>query len=200
MTEKLPPLVGLYSPAPASGKTTLAQHLYPYGWKTLKFAGPLKGMLVELLVRAGVDDKTILRMLDGDLKETPHPALAGRTPRYALQTLGTEWGRDMMAPDFWVRQFLIAQDTARHIGMAVVCDDMRFPNEAQAIKDAGGLLVKIIRPDAETHSTHASEGGLDGWAFDLVLYNTKSTAKEWGALAADDISEFTGYIWRENTR
>jgi hypothetical protein len=157
-------------------------------------------MLVELLLRAGVEDRDILRMLDGDLKEQPHPALAGRTPRYALQTLGTGWGRELMATDFWVRQFLIAQDTARHLGMAVVCDDMRFANEAQAIKDAGGILVKVIRPGVETHGPHASEGGLNSLTFDLVLYNTKSTAKEWGAVAADEISNVTGYVWRQNIR
>ena len=32
--------------------------------------------------------------IEGALKEVPCELLGGKTPRYAMQTLGTEWGRD----------------------------------------------------------------------------------------------------------
>jgi hypothetical protein len=48
---------------------------------------------------------------------------------------------------------------------------MRFPNEAEAIRDAGGVLVRITRPGVASPVRHASEGGLDGWRFDLDLVN-----------------------------
>jgi hypothetical protein len=69
-----------------SGKSTLADILAcEHGFTVVKFAGPLKAMLRAL----GLDEREI----EGDLKEQPCQLLAGHTPRRAMQTLGTEWGR-----------------------------------------------------------------------------------------------------------
>lgn len=70
-------------------------------------------------------------------------------------------------------------------------DDMRFPNEADAIKARGGFLVKIIRPDMPgLLETHVSEAGLDyrtDW--DLVVVNQASSPTEfvttWAPLVLD---------------
>ena len=47
-------------------------------------------MLRKLLACQGADAEMIRRMIDGDLKEAPTPLLEGRTPRHAMQTLGTD--------------------------------------------------------------------------------------------------------------
>ena len=50
-----------------------------------------------------------------------------------MRTLGLDWGRDCLAPDFWLGvwrhkvQDLLARDKR------VVVDDMRFPNELQSV-------------------------------------------------------------------
>jgi hypothetical protein len=57
------------------------------------------------------------------------------TPRFALQQLGTEWGRSMY-PDIWVDfAFRIVEVS----GVAVI-PDVRFPNEVAKIKAAGGRI------------------------------------------------------------
>ena len=84
------PLIGLYSPAPGSGKSTLAAAMFGHGWRVVKFAAPLKAMVAALLSKAGESTDVIERALEGDLKAQPMEALAGRSPRYTMQTLGTE--------------------------------------------------------------------------------------------------------------
>lgn len=185
----LAPLVGLYSPAPGSGKTTLAAAMHGLGWRTVKFAGPLKAMLRAMLAEVGEDAAAIERMVEGDLKETPAPALAGRTPRHAMQTLGTEWGRECVAPDLWVRLFLRSAFLLRERGIPVVCDDMRFANEAATIRQAGGLLVKLVRPGAAGRpGGHASEGALCGLGFDLTVTNDHASAAALGRAEAPRVS------------
>jgi hypothetical protein len=63
----------------------------------IKFAEPLKAMLDTYLSYARASMRThIERMIDGDLKEWRPAVFGGRSARYAMQTLGTEWGRQMM--------------------------------------------------------------------------------------------------------
>jgi hypothetical protein len=133
-----------------SGKSTMADILAcEHGFTVVKFAGPLKDMLRVL----GLGDREI----EGDLKEQPCQLLAGHTPRRAMQTLGTEWGRDLFGQDFWVG---IAMHKVRAVldqGGRAVIDDCRFPNEVAAIKAAGGVVVRIVRPGVGPVNAHASE-------------------------------------------
>ena len=77
------------------GKSTVADYLVKkHGFTLIKFAGPLKAMMRAL----GLGEREI----EGDLKEKPCGLLAGRTPREAMQTLGTEWGRQHFGQNFWV--------------------------------------------------------------------------------------------------
>ena len=184
------PLIGLYSPAPGSGKSTLAAAMAGHGWRVVKFAAPLKAMVAALLREAGEGDDVIARALEGDLKSQPLEALAGRTPRYTMQTLGTEWGRGAMASDIWVRLAIMRANRLRAAGVAVIVDDMRFENEAQAIRDAGGKLVRITRPDAAQLAGHASEGGLDDWRFDMEVANAQASGLAFGLHWASPVSAF----------
>lgn len=130
-----------------SGKSTAARYLVRnYGFERVRFAGPLKAMMAAL----GLNEEEI----DGGLKEVPCELLGGTTPRFAMQTLGTEWGRELIASDLWTRAWI--NQAERH--PAVVCDDVRFPNERELIKSLGGTLIRI---DAEVPGAapvqHASE-------------------------------------------
>ena len=83
-------LIGLCG-LPRNGKGTVAEHLRDaHGFKHTKFTGPLKAMLDVFLASAGVDFETRERMIEGDLKETPQPFMGNKTPRWAMQSLGTE--------------------------------------------------------------------------------------------------------------
>ena len=153
----LPRLIGLIG-RKGAGKDTAAETLTARGYGNVKFAGALKDMIRTLLAYQGLDADMIERMVEGDLKEVPTEYLAGRTPRHAMQTLGTEWGRDLIDSDFWVKS---AIRRAEGVGHAVVTD-VRFPNEMAAIHDAGGVCIGIsadwIKP---TEGEHESEALID---------------------------------------
>jgi hypothetical protein len=173
-------LIGLYSPSAGSGKSTLAHALTGHGYVVERFASPLKAMLAALLSHMGVSEFKIDTMVDGEDKEIPSPYLAGLSPRHALRTLGTEWGRGHISENFWRDAAMTRAEMQAAQGRKVVFDDMRFPNEAEAIRQRGGLLIKIVRPGlAPQRGQHASEGGLDDWPFDAVIENTSHSAIAW---------------------
>ncbi|HYA07751.1 MAG TPA: deoxynucleotide monophosphate kinase [Xanthobacteraceae bacterium] len=119
-----------------SGKSTAAKYLETRGYVQTSFAAPLRKMLKAI----GLSDKE----LSGALKETPCAKLSGRSPREAMQMLGTEWGR-ALHPNFWVNRW---RDTASDIldqdGFGVVVDDCRFPNEAETVRALGGFVIEIL--------------------------------------------------------
>ncbi len=139
-------IIGLLGRA-QSGKSSVARHLVQARqFKLVPFAGPLKSMLMEL----GLTEEQVY----GATKEIPDPLLCGQTPRHAMRTLGTEWGRQLIGQDIWVNAWEHKARKYPH----VVCDDVRFPNEVTRIKELGGLIIRIRRPAAETEdATHESE-------------------------------------------
>ncbi|HRF08476.1 MAG TPA: deoxynucleotide monophosphate kinase [Xanthobacteraceae bacterium] len=133
-----------------SGKTTAQKRLQEaFGFSRVRFAGPLKDMMRAL----GLSEAEI----DGDLKEKPCALLGGKSPRYAMQTIGTEWGRGLIDSDLWINAWRRAVTAANAI--CVVADDCRFPNEAAAIRALGGKIVRITGRAGDTSAAaHASEG------------------------------------------
>ena len=149
----LPPLLVLTGAAGA-GKSAVAHELVRrYGARVVKFASPLKAMLRAI----GLADAHI----EGELKEQPCDLLGGRTPRHAMQTLGTEWGRGLIHPDVWIDAwtrevlFVLAE------GGCVIVDDCRFANELDAALAMGGYVLRLER-DGAGGGDHASETGLAG--------------------------------------
>lgn len=141
-------IVGITGRAGA-GKDTASEGLRRLGFRTMRFSDALKDGLAAML---GVPRS---RIEDWPGKEEVLPGV-GYTPRYLMQTLGTEWGRDTIHPDLWVRITM-----ARAAGIPrVVIPDVRFDNEAQAIVDRGGLVIRVWRNGTEPGPAHASEAGV----------------------------------------
>jgi hypothetical protein len=152
-----------------SGKDTAAEALIEDGHARFSFATPIKLMLRAFLVYRKCPEDLIERMLEGDLKEVPSPYLNGKTPRHAMQTLGTEWGRSLISPDIWVDTMIeVANDTDQ-----VVCSDVRFPNEVVRLQTAGGLVVRIHRPNrpVSEFDNHPSETQIDDLEVDIDVAN-----------------------------
>lgn len=156
-------LVGIAGKA-GSGKSTAAQVLMDAGWKRIKFADPLKNMLRAL----GLSEDHI----EGDLKTVPCDMLGGRTPRHAMQTLGTEWGRNLIAPTLWIDAARSDIKAALSAGHRVVVDDLRFDNEADTIRALGGVVLGLERAGVGAGG-HCSEAGVTA---DMVYYNDASEA------------------------
>lgn len=93
------------------------------------------------------------------------------TAREVLQYIGTDVFRKMQH-DVWA-DATIRQIIDEKLPLALIAD-CRFPNEVEAIKNAGGLIVKLNRN--LYNSNHASEKALDAdvydhSVFDLVIDN-----------------------------
>lgn len=113
----------------------------------------------------GLGDITLQRLIDTLFDWLKVVAPRHDTPvtaRRIMQTLGTEWGRQMLREDIWTT--IAYERSAFHINgeARVVIDDMRFANELDTVRRLGGLPVRIVRPSAQvTGGAHASEGELD---------------------------------------
>ena len=108
------------------------------------------------------------------------------TPRKLLQLLGTECGREILHPNIWVNALFADYSDRQFRGSTYesqiskwIITDCRFPNEAQAIVDRGGIVIRVNRYDEngmpyKTLNNHPSETSLDNYEFDHVINNNGS--------------------------
>lgn len=149
-----PQVIGLCGRA-GVGKDIAADFLVSLHYNKSAFARPLKEALNVMF------GWTMAQWDDREWKETTQPDI-GRSPRYLAQTLGTEWGRDLVHSQLWIK---LAQ---RQLKRPAVFPDVRFENEAKFIHDNDGILIRIDR-DVEAVNIHSSEGIL--LPFDHVINN-----------------------------
>lgn len=94
------------------------------------------------------------------------------TIRQVLQFVGTDLFRDRLHPDTWTQALMRRYTPESNWVIA----DVRFPNEAAAIKKAGGILVRIER-ETGYYDYHESEKALDDYKFDYVIQNNGTEAE-----------------------
>lgn len=182
-------IVGLAGPI-GSGKT-LAASMVP-GAHHIQWADPIyRGLAAMLDI-----DEEILR--DRAQKETGIPAGGFElVPRQLLRTLGTEWGRELVHPDLWVRLTMLRIDRLwRSIGAETfaICGT-RFPNEVAAIRDRGGEVWWIDRPGLGCGS-HKSDHQIGPDDCDAVIHND-GTVEE---LRRRVLAAWTAYAGRSACR
>lgn len=193
-----------------SGKNTVA--------KILQRQHP--GVCVELGLADPIKDAAALWFdLEHPLPDEKREVIDERwnmTPRQIWQLLGTEVGRNLH-PDVWLRFGLrraaqLLEPRIRRVrddetaalgttrGQSFVVDqpsvaiitDVRFPNEATAIRDAGGIIWTIFQPAEMTPvNQHLSEQGLP---YDLVDYFLENK----GSL--EDLESTVASAWRTTVR
>jgi len=98
----------------------------------------------------GTHNKRLAEIIDQygwDVAKVEHPEI-----RNLLQRLGTDGGRKHLGEDIWVRTALDNQQVER-----LVVPDVRFPDEAEAIKERGGFIVRITREGYGAINGHISE-------------------------------------------
>jgi hypothetical protein len=153
-------IIGFTGPA-RSGKDTAADCIIKVRTYVQKysFAQPLKDMLSSL----GLTQDE----LHGDLKEIPLTRLGlDKSPRQLMQTLGTEWGRNCVDKDLWLKLAKNKMGESR-----LVIPDVRFENEAAFVREHG-ILIHVDRPDNVMVNKHESENGISFEEGDMNLLNS----------------------------
>lgn len=156
-----------------SGKDTVGAYLVEHhGYQRVSFADPMREALYALNPFIDVDgwDVSVREAVDAfgweKLKTKSF------TIRPLMQRLGTEVGRNMFGTDFWVD---LAMSRIPD-GSKVVFTDVRFPNEAEAVKAVGGQVWRITRPGLTAANNHPSETAVDDYQFDKFIDNSSSLA------------------------
>jgi hypothetical protein len=161
-----------------SGKDTAGAYLMErYGFVRASFAAPLKDSAAALfdvpveVWESAKNDPTARVILDyGNWTKS-------MTVREMLQRYGTEAHRGVFGEDFWTKQLLDGLVSSGVLDTEnVVITDMRFLNETQATKDAGGFTVLIDRPATDDGDTHASEVLPPDDLIDFTVENDSSIA------------------------
>ena len=155
-----------------SGKDTIADYLTTFhGFKRLSFAASLKDAVAavfnwdrERLEGTTKSSREWREQVDHWWAERlgiPH-----LTPRWILQHWGTEVCRNAFHTDVWVAS---VENKLRTSTDNIVITDCRFYNEVSAIKNAGGITIRVERgpnPEWYLHAINFNKGenGNLGWA------------------------------------
>jgi hypothetical protein len=163
-------------------------------WRIKKFSGALK-KVASILTGISVDKFEDQEFKDSHLGpewylevETPTDLVSNdvkfmkmMSVRELLQKLGTDAIRNGLHPNAWVNAAMANYKPSIYgydgNGSPVaelphwIFTDCRFPNEAQAIKDKGGVIIRIDRPGVGPVNDHPSETALDNWDFDYKIAN-----------------------------
>ena len=131
-------------------KNQLQEHLL---WENMP--GVFYGCQETLLCYEGLDIT----------KHEPGPM----TAREFMQFLGTDVMRRMYEP-IWVNS-CIKKIQQEQSGLAIIAD-VRFPNEAKGIEEAGGTVLRIKRNTKK--DDHISESSLDNYTFTNYIENNSS--------------------------
>jgi len=164
------------------GKDTVAEYLETqHSFNRESFAGTLKdavsavfGWDRELLEGKTVESREWREQIDQWWADKLN--MANLTPRLVLQLWGTEVGRKGFHNDIWVTSL---ENKLRNINTNIVISDCRFPNEFTAIKNSGGIIVRVKRglePEWQQYVTGALAGNIDDI---LMLTHSGVHESEW---------------------
>lgn len=163
-------IIGLSGYATA-GKDALGRFLVDdHGYVRYSFADVLRECLyalnpvVDLMGGGFIRVRQIVDAIGWDRAKTENDEI-----RRLLQALGTEVGRNILGENLWVDA--VFRKIEANGDKLVVITDVRFPNEAHAVKDHGGYVVRIQRPGVTAINDHPSETSLDDWDFDYRVSN-----------------------------
>lgn len=140
-------IIGFVSPK-QYGKTTACNILKKYWGDDVTQINFKDGLVNELKQNFPDLLSEIGKVHDPATLFTEKPPLI----RALMQNYGTEVRRNDNE-NYWVDKWKNTKVDTPHI----IVDDVRFLNEAQAIKDSGGILIRLNRHDMTSADTHLSE-------------------------------------------
>lgn len=173
-----------------TGKDTLANslilsaHEYRPGIRVAKrpFAWKLKEICHDLYDWAGMREPEFYDTKEGEpFRDIVLPAI-GKTPVQIWVDFGTPAVRENVYDRTWIDFVLNLSELD-----ILIIPDVRFPNEVQAIRDKGGLLVKVVRPGYGPRPTVADRAlvGFDGWDYIAGGSGRMDELQAWGSKLAN---------------
>lgn len=166
-------VIGLHAKK-RSGKDTLSQRIREcWGFSQVAFAEPLyKGLHAMFPF---IRDEC---WVDRDL---PIPEL-GRSVNELLQSLGTDWGRNMIHERVWIDRAAEAGEKRRAdcYGAGIVFSDVRFENEARYIvEERKGYIIEIVSDRSYNANLHVSNNRLPDKYIHARIENNTSIHDMW---------------------
>lgn len=193
------PLVVGFTGLAKSGKDTAAkaiastlETIYGTKFEMLSFASPIR----EIGKVFGYTDE---QMSNQSLKETYFGnKITNVTPRTFMQMVGTDMFRNCLDKDIWVRA-LESKITDKVCGLhselisggatwkpckVYFITDVRFPNEAEAIRKHKGIVVRVdreqeIQEKSNEWRKHESEKAMSEIIPDCLWINDSNSALTW---------------------
>jgi len=152
-----------------SGKSTVASILeQKYNFNIDSFAKPVKDIASVIFNwnREKLDGMTEESRKWREEKDEEWSKILNKdiTPRMILQMIGTEFGRDMLGENIWIESL-----KKRSENKNIVISDVRFVNEAENIKNSGGILIRIKRGMDPSYLN----------AIDNIKFNNQNKLKEY---------------------
>lgn len=184
-------IIGICGPK-GSGKTTAAKALQDIGFFRMAFADPLKEALKIMCL---FSDEQMYG--SQEVKQTVDERW-GFTPRYAMQQLGTEFGRDVLGEDHWIKHLLFRVKALSQIDPEhpIVIEDVRFVNEADAIHALGGRVIGVLpyysdkEVEQDMHRSEAQMMSQFDNMCDLTICNVASYLQN-----ANTLEEFNSNVY-----
>ena len=197
-------IIGISGVACSGKDTTGNFFVREFGFTNISFADPIKRACADIF---DWDEETLWG--DSEKRNVPdlrYPRDIAQhsneniteylTPRYALQTFGTQFGRHCYK-DIWVKygiriaktildhpnyQYIKSKGIIKHTASqstvgGIVFTDCRFKNEIELIKEADGILIRLKRPgaglsgSAAQHSSELEQQSISDDVFDFIIDN-----------------------------
>ena len=148
-----------------SGKDTVASILVEnYGYQRVAFADPIRDLLYATnpILKEGYRVKGLVDVYGWDRVKVDYPEA-----RRLLQDLGVG-ARKTFGDMFWVKQALRQVNPEGNY----VITDVRYPNEAKAIREYGSSQIwRVRRLGVDPVNSHESESAMDGEKVDQIFVN-----------------------------
>lgn len=156
----------------SSAKRILLTSKPPSKWEVHSFADKLK-QIISVLTECNISDLENGEFKCSEVPEFWKKSMHIKTYRELLQKLGTDIFRNHVDTNVWIYTCLQNYDPDKDNW---IVPDVRFINEAEAIKEKGGLLIRVIR--GESKDTHISENDLNNYTdFDYTINNIGSLSE-----------------------
>ena len=152
-------IIGLAGKA-GHGKNYVADVLCDYypgmRFRKVAFADPLK-QLYSIISGETVQDSPEWKNGMSNL---------GMTRREAFQKIGTDLFRKHLHEDIWIHALFSGLDLTQNY----IITDVRFLNEVNAIRHAGGVVFRVMRPNYDSDTpAHESEEAIDLLKLETII-------------------------------